>query len=106
MTCGEGTVSQKIISLAASQFSADRASRRIMTAPIEEFVDGKTIGCETPRESSIISRSKEGSLPKLVEGKEIELVFFDDDDPVDPKNLPKSRKVGIIIILCLLSFAS
>lgn len=76
-----------------------------MTATTEEL-DSETIGSGTTRKSSIIPRSKEELQPEPVEGKGIELVFFSDADPEDPKNLLRSRKVGIIIILCLLSFAS
>ena len=36
----------------------------------------------------------------------VEVLVFTPDDPTDPKNWAKGRKVGVVLILCFLSFCS
>ena len=38
--------------------------------------------------------------------RDVEILVFTPEDPTDPKNWSKGRKLGVIVILCFLSFCS
>ena len=41
-----------------------------------------------------------------IRSDEVEVVVFARDDPQDPVNWPTSRKIGVVAMLCCLSFCS
>lgn len=71
-----------------------------------EASDEKTLEGNSARNSRLYD-SKERQVPANRDaGSTTELVVFKEDDPEDPKNWPHRKKVGVVSILCILSFVS